>query len=310
MKNILPISVLIPTLNRPETLEKTLDSYLSCDNIPAQIVVVDQSQDSLMAEKIKKLTERDNGGTKILYVFRDEPSSSGARNTALKYAENEIIVFSDDDVDVYNDTLLNVYNLFKDKRLAMIAGINNRETNQEGKIGYLLGTKSFKNRKIGHVTPSMLGRYPPKISGEVETQWAMGFFFVVRKSLVDKWDINWDERMTGYAFNEDLDFTYAYYKRAKQEGLRCVLNENVRVVHRYSQEYRAPSRRHAFSYVLNRAYLSYKHSMGLKSALAVDWVNFCILLQRIAKKQNPKDMLDAIIYLQTHRDEIKMGKLS
>lgn len=37
--NILPISVLIPTMNRPESLERTLKKYMSAKFVPAQILI-------------------------------------------------------------------------------------------------------------------------------------------------------------------------------------------------------------------------------------------------------------------------------
>ena len=45
MNSILPISVLIPTMNRPDSLERTLKKYICAKYIPAQIVVVDQSEE-------------------------------------------------------------------------------------------------------------------------------------------------------------------------------------------------------------------------------------------------------------------------
>ena len=40
--NILPITVAIPTMNRPQALRRTLQGYLGADHLPAQIIVVGQ----------------------------------------------------------------------------------------------------------------------------------------------------------------------------------------------------------------------------------------------------------------------------
>lgn len=40
----LPISVIIPTMNRPESLDRTLKCIAEAADVPQQIVVVDQSQ--------------------------------------------------------------------------------------------------------------------------------------------------------------------------------------------------------------------------------------------------------------------------
>ena len=306
--NVLPISVLIPTMNRPETLKRTLDTYTQADRVPSQIVVVDQSQDTETAKEIEKIVKSFEG-IETVYVYQETPSLTAARNNALKYAKEEIIVCSDDDVDVYNDTLYNVYRVMSDESVSMIAGIDDNSSASSTNIGYLLGTKSYKNRKIGHVTLSMLGRYPDNIKGEIETQWAMGYFFVVRKSLLDKWNIRWDENLTSYAYAEDLDFSFLYYKKAKSENLKCVINEQVRVKHCVSKEYRTPITKSTYMYVVNRYYLSYKHNMGFRSRLAMKWCNFWRLVERTVKKECPADMWKAMVFVSRNKKDIRQGKI-
>lgn len=304
----LPVSLLIPTMNRPETLKRTLDTYTQADWLPSQIVVVDQSQDAEIANEIERLV-KSYEVIETVYVYQETPSLTAARNNALKYAKEEIIVCSDDDVDVYNDTLYHVYRVMSDESVSMIAGLDDRSNGKNGSIGYLLGTRSFRKRKIGHVTLSMLGRFPDEVKGQVDTEWAMGYFFVVRKSLLDKWNIRWDENLTSYAYAEDLDFSFAYYKKAKSENLKCVLNEQVRVKHCVSKEYRTPSTKSTYMYVVNRYYLSFKHNMGLKSRLAMKWCNFWRLIERTVKKECPADMWKAMVFVSRNKKDIRQGKI-
>ena len=306
--NVLPISDLIPTMNRPETLKATLDSFFNGDVLPAQVVVVDQSNDE-NAKKTKNVCDKYSDKAQIKYVYQERPSSTEARNNAYNYASGEIIVFSDDDVLVYKNTLKNVVSVMQRNEVAMIAGIDDKSSASSTNIGYLLGTNSYKNRKIGHVTLSMLGRYPDNIKGEIETQWAMGYFFVVRKSLLDKWNIRWDENLTSYAYAEDLDFSFSYYKKAKSENLKCVINEQVRVKHCVSKEYRTPSTKTTYIYVVNRYYLSYKHNMGFRSRLAMKWGNFWRLVERTVKKECPADMWKAMVFVSRNKKDIRQGKI-
>ena len=46
------ISVVIPTMNRWNTLKETLESYVSADVLPAQIVIVDQTKEEQLRDKI------------------------------------------------------------------------------------------------------------------------------------------------------------------------------------------------------------------------------------------------------------------
>ena len=306
--NILPISVLIPTMNRPETLKRTLDTYAQADRAPSQIVVVDQSQDTETAKEIEKIVKSFEG-IETVYVYQETPSLTAARNNALKYAKEEIIVCSDDDVDVYKDTLYNVYRVMSDESVSMIAGRDDKSGGKNGSIGYLLGTRSFKKRRIGHVTLSMLGRFPDEVKGQVDTEWAMGFFFSVKKSLIMKWNLRWDENLTSYAFSEDLDFSYAYFKNSRKENLRCVFDETVHVNHMVSREYRVPSKKSTFMYVINRYYLSYKHNMGFRSRLAMKWCNFWRLVERTVKKECPADMWKAMVFVSRNKKDIRQGKI-
>lgn len=309
-KDILPISVLIPTMNRPKTLEKTLTSYYEGKSVPSQIVIVDQSTDILNRDKIKKMLDAIEYPVSKEYVYQEIASSTKARNNAMRYAEEEIIIFSDDDIDINVDTLSNVFNLMQDETIALIAGIDENAGKSKTNVGYILGTKSFKNRHIGHVTLSILGRYPDKVCGEVETQWAMGYFFVVRKSLIDKWQMQWDEKLLEYAFSEDLDFSFRYYRRAKKENKKCILHDKVRVKHLVSKEYRVPSKKNTYMYVLHRAYLAHKLRLtcGCGQRMACAWCDLWRLTQRILLRENACDMWNAMQYLRKNREKVYKGE--
>lgn len=307
-KFVLPISVLIPTMNRPETLKRTIESYLKGRGYPSQIIVVDQSNNKKYMTENKLILEKCPSAINVVYLYQEKPSLTVARNKALEYAKEEIIICSDDDIEIYEETLNNIFFIMKKKSIAMIAGIDDNTALSKTNIGYVLGTKSYINRKIGHVTLSMLGRYPDNIQGEVETQWAMGYFFVIRKSLIKKWDIHWDEKLLEYAYAEDLDFSYRYYKKAKAQNYKCILHDNVRVKHLVSKEYRIPSCKSTYMFVLHRAYLAHKYGKGIRGQLACQWCNFWKLIQRIFHKENPRDLKEAIKYLIFNRKKIYAGE--
>jgi glycosyltransferase involved in cell wall biosynthesis len=305
----LPISVVIPTMNRPSALRRTLDTYMKSSVLPKQIIIVDQSQTDEMVESVKKIIKAYSEMVEIRYVFQEIPSLTKARNKGLSLASENIIVLSDDDIDIYPDTLLNLYSIMQDDTISLVAGFDDNGERSKSCIGYLLGTKSFRKRKIGHVTNSMLGRYPDKVVGQIKTEWAMGFFFAIKKQYTDQWNLKWDENLTSYAYAEDLDFSYSYYKNSKKNKLRCVLDERIHVRHLVSKEYRVPSKKHMYMYVINRLYLSYKHSMGIKSILSMKWCNFILYIYKIVKKENPQDMRSAMKVAARNKKAITEGKL-
>ncbi len=297
-------------MNRPKSLDRTLKLLFSGIDTPNQIVVVDQSQDAAVRNENKSIlqTYKDvcDG---LCYEYQQVPSLTKARNAGFGKALNEIIVCADDDIDVNPDTIGNVYKLMQNPNIAMIAGIDEFTKPSTSKIGYLLGTKSFRRRKMGYVTSSMLGRYPDNIKGQIETQWAMGYFFVVRKSLMEKWGCRWDEKLTSYAYAEDCDFSFGYYKHARAEGLKCILDPSVKVKHLASKEYRIPSTKNTYMYVINREYLRHKHNMGVKGVMASAWCNFWRLMQSIASHQNPKAFAHAVWCTIKYRKDIHSGNL-
>lgn len=316
MPTIIPACLMIPTMNRNLSLQRTLEGYMAQPYVPSHIVVVDQSTDAVVRQRNQDLLNRYANEIKTTYVYQAIPSITKARNLAMQHGDEEVMIFSDDDIDVNEDTLANVHRLMNDGMIAMIAGIDENSPpirSLVGTIGYLFWAKSFWNRNIGHVTLSMLGRYPSReINGEVDTQWAMGYFFVVRRSLVEKWHQRFDDKFAGYGYAEDLDFSYAYYKKAKSEGLRCVLSDKVKVKHLGTMEFRTPSAKSTYMFVINREYLSYKHRMGFVSRLATRWANFGAFVLRLAHVGNngkSVDVLRAQWKCDANRRKIKFGEL-
>ena len=302
------VSVVIPTMNRPDELKKTLDSYFDGDRWPDQVIVIDQTQDTSLRNKVEGIVKSYSIKSNIEYVYQNTPSSTKARNTGIRFCENDIIVFSDDDITAQKETLENVFEIMKNMDISMIAGINSRDGYSTSKMGYLFGKKSYRKRNIGHVAKSVNGRFPEnEVRGTVRTEWAMGFFFVVRKSLVEKWNNYWDEKLTSYAYAEDLDFSYSYFKHSEKENLKCVLDDRVVVEHRVSTEWRVPSKKSTMMYVINREYLSYKHKMGWTSRILSRWCNFGELLMRVLKKMDPCTIVKAQRVCDRHRREIKKG---
>ena len=299
------ISVVIPTMNRADSLTKTLKNLCRGTLLPNEIIVVDQSTD----DKIRKDNERCLNELKVCtkYIYQKKPSLTKARNIGMDHADNDIVIQMDDDVDVYENTLYNVQKIFEDKSVAMAAGANALEKNGNSILGYVFDRKSFIKRKFGHVTMSMYGRYPNNLTREVRTEWAMGFFFVVRKSLCHKWDIYWDEALKGYAYAEDLDFSHRYFLKTKEVGLRCILSNDLTVKHNVSTEWRIPPRKNTFIIVAHREYLRVKHHKGILSGLAVKWADMGELVFRVLSNKAPKDMWNAIIFCKKYKEDIRKG---
>lgn len=309
MATILPVSVLIPTMNRPNSLKSTLKSYLDADYIPTQIVVVDQSNDEFKNE-VRSIVTGFDTPCSMEYIHQSTPSLTKARNNAVSHATQEVIVCSDDDIEVRSYTLNAVNSLMQDKTVAIIAGMDDYFKKKLSKVGFVLGTRSFIRRNKGHITHSMLGRYPGIVDSEIETEWAMGFFFAIRLSLLKKWNIRWDEKLISYGYPEDLDFSSRYCKLAANEGLRCILHNDIYVKHMQSQEYRIPSAKSTAMYVINRYYLHYKNKCIKTSVAAMMWCDLWKTVERAVKHECPGDMIKAYKMYYKVKKQLKAGDLS
>lgn len=289
------LSVVIPTMNRPDTLRRTLKSFASGRRAPDQVVIVDQSQDEAMREGNRAALASCADRFETEYLYQEIPSLTRARNFGIGAAKYDTVIMSDDDVDLEPDTVANVAELMRRPELALIAGwnLNRGSVHYSSLLGKIFMTHSWRRREGGYVTASMLGRYPKLLDRELPTEWAMGYFFVIRRSLAAQWGVRWDEKLVKYAYAEDLDFSMGYCRHAAAEGLKCILTPRVAVYHLVSAEWRTPSYEATLFYIRNREYLRRKHRPGAASWFAVRWTNFGMLLMRLKNRQGATDFLRA-----------------
>lgn len=89
MPRVLPVSVVIPTRDRPELLHDLIDSICAGECLPAEIVVADQGSRVTLPE------HRD--GVRIRHVLVPSVGLSRNRNAGIDAATNDVLVFTDDD---------------------------------------------------------------------------------------------------------------------------------------------------------------------------------------------------------------------
>jgi GT2 family glycosyltransferase len=92
----IPISIAIPTYCREQVLLDTLGYLLALDQAPAEILVLDQTEQHEPAT-VERLTDLNDAG-KIRWIRLVEPSIPQAMNRGLLEATNEIVLFVDDDI--------------------------------------------------------------------------------------------------------------------------------------------------------------------------------------------------------------------
>jgi GT2 family glycosyltransferase len=95
-KSTCAISVAIPTYRRENVLLDTLEYLLALNPAPAEIIVLDQTEQHEEATE-KRLGIMHNAG-KVRWLRLDRPSIPHAMNRGLQEATQEIVLFLDDDI--------------------------------------------------------------------------------------------------------------------------------------------------------------------------------------------------------------------
>ena len=292
-----PITVVIPTYNRPKTLLNTLRSYLSGNMVPEEIVVVDQSPEPFNGDGLG-----DTHGCTVKVVASPTPSSTLARNVGVREARNDLILFSDDDIEVSDGSMERLSRDMADGRVALVAGVSivgngiyggAKSTSLPRDIaGFLLGMK-YPWRRDGYVVKSnMRGRYPAAVKDVIATEWAMGYFFCVRRSLMEQCDVWFDENLKRYAYAEDLDFSMRYCQAAKTRDLVCEVDPYIYVNHLASTEWRTPSEEHTRYFVENRRYISRKiYPKRFWYRAAMNWFDTLFAMAHLTHPSYAKTLL-------------------
>lgn len=261
-ERVLPISLVIPTYQRPQSLEKTVQSYLSGDAVPAEIIVVDQSPHAIDLDVASVDT------TRIRVVHESVACTPRARNIGVRLAEQDVILFSDDDVLVRSDSLDVLWRSMSKPEVALLTTIPSAHNALFSNEHLLLDLKFLGAMLMGKRRPfqrgfyviksSMCGSYVRGTDSVQPAEWAPGCFFCVRKSLMGQWDCWFDERLACYATAEDLDFTMRYCRLARTHGFEACVDPAIYANHLTTKEWRTAPARAARYFVVNHRYISTK----------------------------------------------------
>ena len=279
------LSLVVPTMNRPDRINSFLKHINKLDvmDYPDEIIVVDQSTIPIKLEAKNMVIP-----TRIIH--QRIASLTKARNTGIESVANEIVLFSDDDVVIPKGVIKKIKDIMQHEQFGLVAGIDLNTKIQSNLISYITLSKSYSKRQIGHMTLSVLGRFPDSFNERTNTEWAMGYFFAVRKSLINDLGIYFDENLKGYAFSEDLDFSVRYIRAIKNLGYEACFNKDVAVYHIGSLEYRQSNLKLVRMFIFYRYYLSTKLFNTKLSILTVTIHNLFVAIHRLFK-------LDKLFYL-------------
>jgi GT2 family glycosyltransferase len=242
-------SVVIPTLDRPEILRRTLLSLADCDPPPDEVIVVDASEGG-SAEPVVEKVGKEGSGWRYL---TGPAGSSHQRNVGIEATTGDVVVFADDDV-VFDPRVFEA--LERAYADPSIVGATTKVVESHDRA---VGRKDSPLRRLlpgggqdGTFTRFGYPRYLTRLDEERDVEFMPGCFMSARRAAA--LEVRFDENLTGYALMEDEDFSYRLSRLGRVLYLPGV------TVHHLKTGFATHDRR-AFSrkVIVNRSYLFKKN---------------------------------------------------
>lgn len=270
METPVQLAFAIPTKNRPNEIRRLLKSIQRQSVRPSQIVIVDGGTISLRGIL--------NGfpDLNIDYIIRPT-SLTEARNLGIRTFLPSVTHagFLDDDL-VLDEGILELLVSFWSKASAEIAGVGLNITNLvlKGRLNFIKRPFLLSNERNGAILPSGYNTWYCPADKMESVEWLFGGASVWRKEIFN--EFKFDEAYEGYAFLEDIDFSY----RVAQKYKLLVLPE-AKVEHLHAPGDRVSGYIFGKMQMLNRYHFVKKHSH--LSVLCFFWASIGQILENLIR---------------------------
>lgn len=193
------LSVIIPAYNEEKHIKKCLESLISQDEKPTEIILVDNNCTDRTVEIARNFN--------VIIVKENKQGIANARNTGFNNAKGEILVKTDADTILPHDWVLRIKEAFKDPDLGGLSGPASYFENP-----LMSGISSFVAFIVFYVIGLILGHAT-----------MFGPNTALRKSLWEK--IKNNVCLSDQDVHEDIDLSIHLAKIAK---IKLVRNFTVR----------------------------------------------------------------------------------
>lgn len=251
------LSIIIPTINRPDDLSRTLDCFLIQTYKSYEIIIIDQSDDN-KSENISDIYI--SKWLNIRYNKFLIKSGAQARNFAIGLLDDmtDIVVFIDDDVTFDKNFLHNIYiYTLTTSALWWTWKINSptRQVSIFKKIGLLL-LWWWRNNNQQIVAKTWFNQlFTTQPDQEKFVQWMSGCGMRYRKSILDEW-YYFPKNFFKYSIMEDLFLSYEIYRNYRDS---LTYTPTIEMIHHESPNRSIPNyqkiRQHCIHrYIFHKAF--------------------------------------------------------
>ena len=276
-----PSAFIIATRNRPDHLLTTVKTLVAQTVLPDEFVIVDSSETTPTRAEIERLC-KDEGLT-LEYIHPAPRGLTVQRNVGIDATKGDPVFFIDDDVmmapDVH-EVILQEFSRWGPE----LGGVRATPARPPNPPWFsILWRKLFG---IGGWWPEASGRmrggfFVEGVSdsaGVRKIEYFNGWFMSYRRAIVERQ--RFDERLSGYAFKEDIDYSY----RVIRNGYVLLQTPKARVDHFKTTTSRMSPVDLQRMNLANQFYLHRKHMpQDLRHKLALWWALVGLFILNVGK---------------------------
>ena len=273
------VSIIIPTYNRVNDLEETLDSIIIQTTLSKEILIVDDSDnkeiENLVKHRKNEFKEKD---IPLKYIRnKKEKSLTIARNIGIENAIGDIILFLDDDVILDKDYIKEILRIYEEYPNAL--GVQGYITNIDlskfwNRINKILFRGHHEKDKC-RVLPSTYTTYPYLLDKVITCQWLSGSNQSYRRNILRHF--KYDENLKRYSYKEDVDLSYQMFKQCRNS---LYISPYAKLVHKASECERLPNKMLIYMKHIYSLYFFYKNiDQNIKNKIIFIWCwSGCLIL--------------------------------
>lgn len=226
MREVLPVSAVVATLDRMASLSRTLESLASQRFLPAELVVVDGSADMGSKTVVRNFQEMTGLRCKVQWHSAAQLGAAAQRNQGVRAATQSFIWFFDDDILFEPDCLARLWQAIRsDKGLG---GVNAMITNQRytspglvTRTVYSLLDGNTRTTYAGKCIGPALNILPEddeSLPDVVPVEWLNTTCTIYRREALP--NPTFESHFTGYSFMEDVGLSLTVGKKWKLANVR------------------------------------------------------------------------------------------
>lgn len=261
------LSVIIPTRNRAELLDKALRSLVD-QTMPQsdfEVIVVDNGSTDRTLEVVASYKSRMGS---LRYFLEQEPGLHVGRHKGLAEAASDLLVYADDDIEAFPTWLQAIESSFGDEQVVLVGGkcLPAFEAEPAGWLRAMWAPNARGERILAYLSLIDLGDGAMAVS----PYHVFGCNFAIRRSvLVEAGGFHPDAmpqeliRFRGDGESYVLDFV-------KAKGLKAHYNPSASVKHWVPADRMTPEyfRRRAFSQGISDSYAAIRRAGGVAQPAA------------------------------------------